>query len=828
MASDIERAQELLGQRRYAECAARCEKVLRVRPLHADALEVLGTARLAMGRFPEGIACLHSAAALSPEKTGLLAQLGDALLRTGQALQAAEAFRRAIEQCGPSPQLYYNRGLALQAAQNTTGAIEAYRQCLSLDPGIAEAHNNLGTLLDLSGRFQEAIHCFEQALARRPDYVRALTNLGKVLRQVGRSAEALDVLRKALTLVPDHAPALGNLGAALVDAGQYEDALEGLRRAIQIEPQMAEGHHHVGRALLAQGKRGEALISLRHAVFLKASLVEAQALLGQALLDEGQFAQAIGCLQQATAANPKTADLLVLLGIAQYRGERLQDAADSFAAAVALDHSYSKAFLFRGWALEALEKLPEAVADYERAAALSPDDAETTSSLLSCYTRMCDWSRSDQQLQRLRESPQLLDGINPFVLLSVSDVPSEQLRASRARAHTIVQGRVPFGPSRSYDHERIRVAYLSRDFFSHATSFLVAELFGLHDRSAFEVFGVSYGPDDGSAIRARIVASCDEFLDVRTRSDRQIATTLLDREIDILVDLKGYTAWARTEILALRPAPIQVSYLGYPGTMGAPFIDYLIGDEFLIPAAERPFYFENVVYLPDSYQVNDRHRAVSPTPLKRSDFGLPEEGFVFCCFNNNWKITRPVFDVWMRLLAAVPGSVLWLLEANPWSVENLRAAAQSRGINPERLIFCGRTGSSEHLARHQLADLFLDTLPVNAHTTASDALWTGLPLVTCAGRGFAARVAGSLLHAVNLGELVTSCLEAYEQVSLSLARDPDRLRAIRARLVAGRATLPLFDTPAFCRDLEAAYNGIRLIHRNGEQPRDFRVTRPAS
>ncbi len=410
-------------------------------------------------------------------------------------------------------------------------------------------------------------------------------------------------------------------------------------------------------------------------------------------------------------------------------------------------------------------------------------------------------------------------------MLGISDEPAEQLRAARGWGAHVLRGREPLGASVRYEHNRIRIAYLSSDFYNHATSFLSAELFGLHDRTAFEIFAASYGPDDQSAIRSRIASSCDEFMEVRGSSDREIARALRAREIDILVDLKGYTAWARAEILAYRPAPVQVNYLGYPGTMGVPLVDYIIADRFLIPAEERPFYSESVVYLPDSYQVNDRRRVVAAASSARSAWGLPDDAFVFCSFSNAWKITAPLFEVWMRLLQAIPGSVLWLLEGNPCSDENLRNAAHSRGIARERLVFSPRAPNAAHLERHRHADLFLDTTPVNAHTSASDALWCGVPVVSWAGRSFASRVAGSVLHAVRSAEMIAASLEEYARLALSLAHDRERLRAIRARLLQERETLPLFDTPVFCRHLESAYQRMWAMQQSGEAPRDITVER---
>jgi predicted O-linked N-acetylglucosamine transferase (SPINDLY family) len=366
------------------------------------------------------------------------------------------------------------------------------------------------------------------------------------------------------------------------------------------------------------------------------------------------------------------------------------------------------------------------------------------------------------------------------------------------------------------------VAYLSADFHTHATAFLIAELFERHDRTRFEVLGVGFDRDDQSNIRRRLVASFDRFHDMRTQSDLGAARLLYDLEVDIAVDLKGYTQDCRPEILSHRPAPVQVSYLGYPGTM-ADFIDYIIADATVLPFDQEAFYSEKIVHLPETYQVNDRQRRIAERAPTRQEAGLPD-GFVFCCFNNNHKITPTIFDVWMRLLKAVPDSALWLLADNAAAEANLRREAQVRDIAPERLVFAGRQKLDDHLARHRLADLFLDTLPYNAHTTASDALWAGLPVLTCQGQAFAGRVAASLLKAVGLDELVTHSLVDYEAAALRLAHDRLHLGELRMRLGQQRTTSALFDTDRFCGHLEAAYVTMDEIRRRGGHPRNFAVS----
>jgi predicted O-linked N-acetylglucosamine transferase (SPINDLY family) len=372
-------------------------------------------------------------------------------------------------------------------------------------------------------------------------------------------------------------------------------------------------------------------------------------------------------------------------------------------------------------------------------------------------------------------------------------------------------------------NQKIRVAYLSSDFRRHAVAYLAAELFERHDRSRFEVIGVSFGADDGSDLRSRLVAAFDRFIDVTERSDQDAAQLINELQIDIAVDLNGHTREARPGILASHPAAIQVSYLGFPATTGAPFIDYIIADPIALPFDQQPYYSEHIVHLPDCFQVNDSTREVPKQTQSRREAGLPEYGFVFCCFNNTYKIRTPIFDIWMRIMLSIEGAVLWLNADHPAVEHNLRREAKSRGVDPARLIFAPRVDLDQHLARQRLADLFLDTLPVNAGATASAALWAGLPVLTCRGQTFFGRMGASLMMAIGLPEMVTRTLEEYEALALKLAADPSLHKSIRSRLEANRSTHPLFDTDRFRRHIEAAYSRMWEYWERGESPRSFSV-----
>jgi predicted O-linked N-acetylglucosamine transferase (SPINDLY family) len=439
----------------------------------------------------------------------------------------------------------------------------------------------------------------------------------------------------------------------------------------------------------------------------------------------------------------------------------------------------------------------------------------------------CDWRDYAVNVARIIADVRAgKRAVEPFAMLGIPSSPDDQLRCAQTWIHDhappIAFANVVHAPR---VHSRIRVAYMSANFRDHPLGYLMAALFERHDRARFEVIAISLGRSDGSAMRARLERAFDGFVDATGQSDEQVAARIRDMDVDILVDRNGFTSGARLGIFARRPAPIQVNYLAYPGTMGTPCIDYVIADDVVIPRDAHAAFTEKVVYLPDSYLVNDDTRAAASRTPTRTEAGLPENGFVFCCFNNSFKITPDFFDVWMRLLRQVDGSVLWLMEGNASVRRNLQREASARGVQPDRLVFAHRLPNAEHLARHRLARLFLDTLPCNAHTTASDALWMGVPVVTCMGTTFAGRVAASLLRAVGMPELVTHSLADYEALAMRLASDGDALARVANRLAERRAASTLFDTDATRRVIERAYAEMWARRQRGDPPASFEVDR---
>lgn len=529
------------------------------------------------------------------------------------------------------------------------------------------------------------------------------------------------------------------------------------------------------------------------------------------------YDSAIASLSRAVRLRPDYAEAYSNLGAAYHDTGNYEAAVANYSSATRCDPGMFEAYYNLGNALAECGRPEEAVASYAQAVRIEPDFAMARGSLLFQLAQVCDWDALQSHAASVPTLGVAGASVHPFALLHVEDNPARHRQRAETYARTTYpQRELPPLARPDLGPARLRVGYFSADFHEHATMYLMARLFELHDRDAFVIHAYSYGAgdSDSDSMRRRLIAAVDEFHDVRNMEDAGIAELARSHQLDVAVDLKGYTQHSRLGIFSCRVAPVQIAYLGYPGTTGAPFIDYLIADRVVIPAEQRVHYSERIIYLPDSYQVNDSGREISERVFTREELGLPEQAFVFCCFNNNFKIGPGEFDIWMRLLQQVEGSVLWLFGSSPGAEANLRKQAQKRGVAAGRLVFARRLEHAEHLARHRLADLFLDTFNYNAHTTASDALWAGLPVVTMAGQGFAARVAASLLRAVDLAELVTGSRSEYEQLALALARDPGRLRALRTRLLANRHSAPLFDTRAFTRHIEEAYR--RAWQNQGE------------
>ena len=708
---------------------------------------------------------------------------------------------------------------------------EAHRllgQALNSNPGSPEARLNFGNALRALKRPDAALESYDLALAIRPDYAEAFNNRGNTLLELGRHAEALASYDKALTVAPGHADAWFNRGVVLQELGRHEEALASYERVLAIQPDYAEAHTNRGNVLQSLKRHAEALTSYDRVLALAPNFAPALNNRGNALRDLGRYEEALASYEKALVVAPDYADAYFNLGLFFQKFKRRQEELASYDKALAVAPGHAGALYMRGITLQTLNRQGEAIRDFEQVLKLDPPGLEfsdTRGNLLYSKMRACDWRHYDEEMERVVAG--VRGGkcsIQPFPFLAVSDSVQDQQSCSRIwTGDKFPVSPAPVWKGERYRHDRIRIAYLSSDLRDHPVAYLMAGLFELHDRARFETIAISYGDDKPGEMRSRLQAAFERFIDVREKSDRDVANLLRELEVDIAVDLNGYTTDNRTGIFALRPAPVQVNYLGYPGTQGAGYIDYIFADRHTIPDECKQSYDEKAVYLPDTFQANDRKRRIAERRMTRAEAGLPEHGFVFCCFNNNYKVTPAVFDVWMRLLDKTGGSVLWLIQGDALVETNLRREAQLRGINSARLVFAPRMQYEEHLARYRLADLFLDTLPFNAGATASDALWGGLPVLTCQGEAFAARMAGSLLHAVGLPELITNSLDQYEALAIKLASDPAMLASLKAKLAANHESYPLFNTDRFRRHVEAAYVTMWERSQRGEAPVSFAV-----
>ena len=688
------------------------------------------------------------------------------------------------------------RAVALHRVGKLDDAARLYREILNTNAKHVDALTLLGTVCLQRGELGEGLRIIDLSLTLAPGQPHALVNRGNALSSMKRFDEAVLSYDRAIALKPDVAEAFNNRGNALRDLERFDEALRSYDRAIALRPDYAEAHNHRGGVLRELRRPNEALASCEHAIAIRPDYAEAYNDRAVVLRDLNRPDEALRSCERAIAMKPDFGD----------------------------------AYYNRGKALRDLGRLTEALRSHERAFLLNPELAYVEGSILHVGMLTCDWTDLKARTERVLKGVERGARVAlPFELLATSATPAQQKRC----AVTFCQAEYPpvdvnAGRASGYSHDRVRVGYFSADFHDHAVSNLSAELFEIHDRGRFEVFGFSYdaSPDDG--MRRRLRHGFDHFVEVAAKSDRAIAAMARELEIDIAIDLGGHTGQSRPGILAHRPAPIRVHFLGYPGTLGASFVDYLVADPIVVPSEQRQFYTERIAWLPDTCQVNDRLSVIADRTFTRDELGLPATGFVFCCFNGNYKVEPTVFDAWMRLLRRVEGSVLWLLAGNDAVPGNLRREAIARGVSGDRIVFAPRMPLPDHLARHRLADLFLDTFYFNAHTTASVALWAGLPVLTCKGTTFVSRIGASVLTAIGLPELVAKSRAEYETLAYDLATQPDKLDAIRRKLREHRLTYPLFDTPRFARNLENAYTQMWTRSREGLPPADIHVPAPAS
>ena len=747
-------------------------------------------------------------------------ELGIAYAKANRFMEAATVFCCLQLYKNNDVRLPYNLGLIYSLQGKHQLALEAYDLALNIQPDDAEVLINKGsTYIDIKN-YVLALEVLEKATQIRPDIPEAWSNKGIALNNLNLYQESINAYNEAIKLAPGYHQAWSNKSVPLNKLGRFQEAFEVCDKALSLKPEYAEGWSNKGLTLHELKRFEEAISHFDKALSLKPDCTEAWSNKGNTLIELKVFEEAIAHYDKALSLKPDYHEAWTNKGVTLHELKRYDEAIAHFDKALCLKPDYAEGWSNKGVTLHELKRYDEVIAHYDKALTLKPDIDWISGDLLHTKMKICSWSGLAESLEDISKKIVLNEKvINPFQLLALND----DALLHKKTSEIYIQSIYPFNPVlesilKRPQSKKIRVGYFSADFHNHATGFLMAELFEMHDKSQFELVGFSFGPIANDEMRRRLVKSFDQFIEVGRKSDVEVAKLSRDLNIDIAVDLKGFTQDARTGIFSHRAAPIQVNYLGYPGTLGADYMDYIIADKTLIPPQSQQSYSEKIVYLPNSYQVNDRKRLISDKHFTRLELGLPEDGFVFCCFNNNFKILPATFYGWMRILKAVDGSVLWLFQDNTWAVDNLKKEFEKQGIAAERLVFAKRLPLSEHLARHRQADLFLDTFPCNAHTTTSDALWVGLPVLTLIGRSFASRVAASLLNAVGLPELITSTQEEYEALAIELAVSPNKLEDIKLKLANNLITTPLFDTLCFTKNIEAAYVDMHGRYHAGLEP----------
>ena len=720
-------------------------------------------------------------------------------------------------------EMLYQHAIGLLNTGNFIDAERSFRSFLKSQPEHIGALNLLTVTLMAMERYGEAEEFIRTAVRINQSSDVSFYNYGIILKKLGRPREALEKFSLALRLKPDISETWNNRGTVFNDLREYQSAISDFDKAIALNQNYGDAYANKGKSLSLLKRHSDAFAAYDKALALKPDLSEAWLGRGNVFADLKSYDEAFAAFDKALALKPDLAEAWLGRGNVFADLKRCDEAFAAFDKALALKPDLAEAWFGRGNVFADLKRYDEAFAAFDKSLALQPDANTAEGARLHCKMYLCDWTDFSVECEHLVSSVKdSKTNTDPFAFLSISTSPEDQIKCAKLWVNEkCPSSDKPFWHGEIYKHKKIRIAYVSADFHQHATAYLMAGIFERHDKSRFEVMAISIGPDDASEMRQRLKGSFDQFTDARKFSNDEIASRIKDAEIDILIDLKGFTQDARTGIFARRPAPIQVNYLGYPGTMGADYIDYLVADPTVIPKSCKAYYTEKIVYLPNSYQANDTKRTISNKLFTRAEYHIPEKGFVFCCFNNNYKIIPEVFDCWMRILHQINDSVLWLLESNAIAASNLRKEAVARGISAERLVFAPLMPTSDHLARHRLADLFLDTLPCNAHTTASDALWAGLPVLTQIGETFAGRVAASLLNAIGLPELITSTRQEYADLAIELATNPEKLAAIKHRLLQNRLTKPLFNTQLFTRHIERAYEAMYERYQEGLPPKNI-------
>jgi len=840
----------------YESAHSILKRALQIDSKNFMSLHLLGLVKVSQLKHKEAIDYLARAARIQPNDASIHYNLAKALADSGSDLVALMHHKKAVTLAPGNSRAWLNYGLSASNLSRFDEAIDCYNKALFLNPDYAEAWSNKGVTLTQLKCFDEAIDCYnkalilnpdfaevwfnkgnvfnelkrfdeaithyDKALTLKPDYAEAWSNKGVTLNEIKRFDEAINCYDRALALKPDHIEAWSNGGNIFNELKRYDEAITYFDKALNLNPDFAEVWSNKGNVFNKLKRFDEAITHYDKALTLKPDYVEAWSNKGVVLYELKLFDEAIDCYEKALKINPEYAEAWSGKGVALHELKLIDKAIDCYDKTLDLKPDHAEAWSNKGNIFNELKRYDEAIIHFDKALSLKPDIDWVYGNLFFAKLQICRWSDLVKDAKEIAKKVFAKEKVSlPFPLLAMNDDPMLHKQA----AETFVQDRYPPHSSlglipKYVKKDKIRIAYFSPDFRSHPVSLLTAELFEIHNRDKFEIFAFSLQEVSVTdKVNLRLRRTFDKFFDVEKISDKDIALLAREHEVDIAIDLCGHTQHSRTGIFSYRAAPIQVNWLGYPGTIGAKFIDYIIADRITIPESHYKFYVEKVVCLPNTYMVDDSKRIVSSRIFTREECGLPQNAFVFCCFNNNYKFNPQVLDSWSRILHEVQNSVLWISENNEDFKDNITAEFEGRGLDPSRLIFANKIELMEdHLARYALVDLFLDTYPYNAHTTTIDSLKGGAPVLTLISQSFAGRVAASLLNAIGLSELITYTQEEYEALAIKLATIPGKLADVRWKLANNRSKTALFDTPLFTKNLEDAYFKMYQRYQNDLPP----------
>ena len=815
---------ELYAQGHLRQALFHANEMLERFPNSSILYNIIGVTCAGLMQLDTALDAYKQAVKVKPDYAEAYYNMGVTQKIIGNLQAAIESYEQAIKINPDYADAYNNMGLALQEKGDVNAALKSFKKALNFKPDYAEAYNNMGVAQNSKGDPESAIQSYKKALNIKPIYPEAYNNMGIAFKSKGDLENALKSFKQALKIKSDYAEAYANMGNALQGNGELEAAIKSYKQALKIRPDYAEAFYNIGMTLHQQGYLDSAIDNLSIALLIKPCYAEAYNSMGNILYDKSDHEGAISNYKQALKLKPNDADVYNNMGIALQGFGDLKGATDNFHKALKIKPNLVEAYFNMGIALQDGGHLNAALDSFTKGLEIKPDDQQYRSQKLYLQACICDWIGVREEGVLISELGTTTQHINPFSMLALEDAPDRhRLRSEIYSNHTFKQTPLPL-PSRPLQKpKRLRIGYFSADFKNHPVMYGLVEILERHNRKLFEIYAYSFGPDTDDEMRLRVINAVDVFDDVKNMTDQDIARLVRQDSIDIAIDLTGFTQNSRTGIFAYRAAPIQVSMLGYPGTLGANFMDYFIADQTLIPPENQKFYSENPIYVPQPpCGLEASIPLLEETPM-RSELGLPVEGFVFCAINNTYKITPAEFDIWMRLLHHVEGSVLWLLESNRWAKTNLIKEAKARGISSERLVFQpkmvkDRDSQQRYLSQFTQADLYLDTFIYGGGSTAANALWAGLPVLTLIGQGLTTRMAASYLNALGLFELITTTSKDYERLAFELSKNPERLALLKQKLADEIKSEKLFDNTILTQYIESGYQQAYQRYFNGKNP----------